>query len=69
MDPAEGVEQVPGDAVHVTVDGVTEILLGSLQEARDQEDGESVLIVEAKSEVVNEASFEFEMSTDTLEEG
>jgi len=69
VDPAEGVEQVPGDAVHVTVDGVAEILLGSLQEARDQEDGERVLVVQAKREVVNEASFEFEMSSDTLEEG
>ena len=69
VNPAEGVEQVAGDAVHVAVDGVAEVLLGGLQEARDQEDSKRVLVVEAECEVVNEARFELEMSSDTFEEG
>ena len=69
VDPAEGVEQVAGDAVHVAVDRVAEVLLGGLQEARDQEDSKRVLVVEAECEVVNEARFELEMSSDTFEEG
>ena len=70
VDPAEGVEQVAGDTGgHVAVDGVAEVLIGGLQDARDQEDSKRVLVVEAECEVVNEARFELEMSSDTFEEG
>ena len=69
VDPAEGVEKVAGDAVDVAVDGVAQVLLGCLEEARDQEDGKCVLVVKSECEIIYEATFELEVSSDTFEEG
>ena len=67
VDPAEGVEQVPGHTVHIAVDRVAEVLLGGLEEAGDAEEEEGVLIVQPEREVVNQAVFKLKISSESVE--